>query len=48
MDYTRLDIRLGQDLVKLVAEVDEFTGRWDALKTLAPDRLRNPAKSGDD
>lgn len=30
---------LGQDLVKLVAEIDEFKGRWEALKTLAPDRL---------
>jgi Fic family protein len=30
---------LGQDLVKLIAEIDEFKGRWDALKTLSPDRL---------
>ena len=44
MDYTRLDIRLGQDLVKLVAQVDEFKGRWDALKTLAPDRLQSLRK----
>src|SRR5258707_5479566 len=27
------------DLVKLVAEIDEFKGRWEALKTLSPDRL---------
>lgn len=39
-----MDIRLGQDLVKLVAEVDEFKGRWDALKTLAPDRLQSLRK----
>lgn len=32
-------ITLGQDLVKLIAEIDEFKGRWDALKTLSPDRL---------
>ncbi len=32
-------ISLGQDLVKLVAEIDEFKGRWEALKTLSPDRL---------
>lgn len=32
-------ITLGQDLVKLVAEIDEFKGRWEALKTLSPDRL---------
>jgi hypothetical protein len=30
---------LGQDLVKLIAEIDEFKGRWEALKTLSPDRL---------
>jgi len=30
---------LGADLVKLIAEIDEFKGRWEALKTLSPDRL---------
>jgi Fic family protein len=30
---------LGHDLVKLIAEIDEFKGRWEALKTLSPDRL---------
>jgi len=29
----------GPDLVKLIAEIDEFKGRWEALKTLAPERL---------
>jgi len=32
-------ISLSQDLVKLIAEIDEFKGRWDALKMLSPDRL---------
>ena len=32
-------ITLGSDLVKLVAEIDEFKGKWEALKTLSPDRL---------
>jgi Fic family protein len=32
-------ISLPPDLVKLVAEIDEFKGRWEALKTLSPDRL---------
>lgn len=32
-------ITLGQGLVKLIAEIDEFKGRWNALKTLSPDRL---------
>lgn len=30
---------LTSDLVKLVAEIDEFKGRWEALKTLSPERL---------
>lgn len=30
---------LGQDLVMLIAEIDEFKGRWEALKTRTPDRL---------
>jgi len=30
---------LGPDLVKLIAEIDEFKGRWEAFKTLSPDRL---------
>ena len=34
-----LKLILGPDLVKLVAEIDEFKGRWEALKTLSPDRL---------
>ncbi|MCC7348587.1 MAG: Fic family protein [Variibacter sp.] len=34
-----LKLILGPDLVKLIAEIDEFKGRWEALKTLSPDRL---------
>lgn len=30
---------LGPDHVMLVAEIDEFKGRWEALQTLSPDRL---------
>ena len=44
MDYAKLDIRLDQSLVKLVAEIDEFKGRWEALKTLAPERLNKLRK----
>lgn len=32
-------LTFGPNLVKLIAEIDEFKGRWEALKTLAPDRL---------
>ncbi len=38
---------LGPDLVKLVAEIDEFKGRWEALRTLSPDRLSALRKGGD-
>jgi Fic family protein len=34
------ELALGPDLVKLIAEIDEFKGRWEALKTLSPERLR--------
>ena len=37
MREPKLDI--GSDLIKLIAEIDEFKGRWDALKNLSPDRL---------
>ena len=33
------NIVLAADLVKLIAEIDEFKGRWEALRTLSPDRL---------
>ncbi|MEO6186518.1 MAG: Fic family protein [Steroidobacteraceae bacterium] len=33
-------LSLGPDLVKLIAEIDEFKGRWDALKSLPLDRLQ--------
>jgi hypothetical protein len=32
-------LALGSGLVKLIAEIDEFKGRWEALKTFSPDRL---------
>lgn len=37
-------IPLTQELVKLVAEIDEFKGKWNALKNMAPDRLRQLRK----
>ena len=32
-------ISLNQELVKLIAEIDEFKGKWEALKSLSPERL---------
>ncbi|MBK8972701.1 MAG: Fic family protein [Hahellaceae bacterium] len=33
-------IAISQDLLRLVAEIDEFKGRWQALKNLSPERLQ--------
>nr|WP_219891968.1 hypothetical protein [Chamaesiphon polymorphus] len=36
---TNIDIPIGQELLLLIVEIDEFKGKWRALNTLAPDRL---------
>ncbi len=33
------NLHLTPDIVKLVAEIDEFKGRWQALENLSPERL---------
>lgn len=33
------DHALSHEFVKLIAEIDEFKGRWQALENLSPDRL---------
>src|SRR5215212_1009973 len=33
-------ITVTQELLQLIAEIDEFKGRWEALKTLSPERLQ--------
>jgi Fic family protein len=33
------DLTLSQELLRLIAELDEFKGRWQALGVLAPERL---------
>ena len=35
---------IDQELLKLVAEIDEFKGRWEALQTMSPERLRQLRK----
>ena len=37
-------ITVGQDLLQLIAEIDEFKGRWQALKTMSPERLQQLRK----
>jgi Fic family protein len=32
-------ITLGQDLIKFIAEIDEFKGKWQVLQNLSPDHL---------
>lgn len=34
-----IDIHISQELLMLIAEIDEFKGQWRSLKTLAPERL---------
>ena len=35
-----LSLRASHEVLQLIAEIDEFKGRWEALKTLSPERLR--------
>lgn len=37
-------ITVGQDILQLIAEIDEFKGQWQALKTLSPERLKQLRK----
>lgn len=37
-------ITITQDLLKLIAEIDEFKGKWEALKSLSPERLQQLRK----
>jgi Fic family protein len=37
-------ISVTQELLKLIAEVDEFKGKWEALKNMSPERLRQLRK----
>jgi Fic family protein len=36
---TNIEIPISQEVLRLIAEIDEFKGRWRALNALAPDRL---------
>ncbi len=37
-------ITVNQELLKLITELDEFKGRWELLKTLSPERLKQLRK----
>jgi hypothetical protein len=36
---TDIEISISQEVLRLIAEIDEFKGRWRALNALAPDQL---------
>ncbi|HEY7543540.1 MAG TPA: Fic family protein [Blastocatellia bacterium] len=33
-------LQVSHEMLRLIAEIDEFKGRWEVLKTLSPERLR--------
>jgi len=35
-----VSLRASHEVLQLIAEIAEFKGRWEALKTLSPERLR--------
>jgi len=37
-------ITVGQDMLQLISELDEFKGKWLALKTMSPERLQQLRK----
>ena len=37
-------ITVGQDILQLITEIDEFKGQWQALKMLSPERLQQLLK----
>ncbi len=37
-------ITVGQDLLQLIAEIDEFKGKWQSLKAISPERLQQLRK----
>lgn len=36
----QISLLVSHDMLRLIAEIDEFKGRWEALQTLSPERLR--------
>ncbi len=38
-------VNINNDILNLISEIDEFKGRWQAINTLSPDRLKMLKKS---
>ncbi len=37
---SQMSLPVSHEMLRLIAEIDEFKGRWEALQTLSPERLR--------
>lgn len=37
---SQMSLHVSHETLRLIAEIDEFKGRWEALQTLSPERLR--------
>src|SRR3989338_5338615 len=42
---TDYQVTITNDILNLISEIDEFKGRWQAINTLSPDRLKMLKKS---
>src|SRR3989344_9678697 len=42
---TKYKITITNEILNLISELDEFKGKWQAINTLSPDRLRMLKKS---
>ncbi len=37
----QISVQATHEMLRLIAETDEFKGRWEALQALSPERLRS-------
>jgi len=44
IDMRKPNISISQEFLKLIAEIDEFKGKWEALKNISPERLHQLRK----
>ena len=42
---TDYQVTITNDILNLISEIDEFKGKWQAINTLSPDRLKMLKKS---
>ncbi|MFT7087401.1 MAG: hypothetical protein ACJAZX_000835, partial [Rickettsiales bacterium] len=42
---TNYQVSINNEILNLISEIDEFKGRWQAINTLSPDRLKMLKKS---